>query len=142
MNLMSQTRGVNFLNNDKLMLIFGFNTEEIDVINKLQAEQNLPEIKTITNDMTSMKIKDIIQGFKFEIYGVSLPAEKVILFNNLSDEELERTIKILRGSLQVKPIFAIVTPTSIEWEYKYLLEHLMEEREWFRKNGKRGNQGE
>lgn len=142
MSLTNQTRGVNFLKNDKLMLIFGFKTDEVDEINRLQTKENLPEVKVITNDMASMKIKDIIQGFKFEIYGVNLPEEKVILLNNLSDEELERTIKILRQYLQVRPIFAVVTPTSAEWEFKYLLEHLIEEREWYRKNGKRGNQGE
>lgn len=142
MSLTNYAKEVKFLNNDKLMLIFGFESSELDELNVLKVKENLPDIKLITNEMTSMKIKDIIAGFKFEIYGVNLPKEKVILFNNLSDEELDRTLKILRQNLQVRPIFAVTTQTSVEWEFKYLLEHLMEEREWFKKNGKRGNQGE
>jgi hypothetical protein len=142
MSLINQTKGVSFLKNNKSMLIFGFNDEEVGFLNELRTKENLPEIKVITNYMTAMKIKDIIEGFKFEIYGMNLPEEKIILFNNLSDEELDRTLKILRGNLQVRPIFAVITPTSIEWEFKYLLEHLMEEREWFKKNGKRGIEGE
>lgn len=142
MSLMNYEKEVKFLKNDKLMLIFGFNSSEVDELNRLKIKENLPDVKFITNEMTSMKIKDIIAGFKFEIYGVNLPEEKVILFNNLSDEELDKTLKVLRQNLQVKPIFAVTTATSIEWEFKYLLEHLIEEREWFKKNGKRGNQGE
>ena len=28
-------------------------------------------------------------------------------------------------------IFAAVTPTSIQWKFSYLVEHLIEEREWY-----------
>ncbi len=31
---------------------------------------------------------------------------------------------------------AVVTETSINWEFKYLVDHLMEEREWYRKQNR------
>ena len=30
------------------------------------------------------------------------------------------------------PIMAVVTETSKEWQFNYLVEHLIEEREWYR----------
>jgi hypothetical protein len=130
------------LNNNKLILIFGFNEEEVDFLDRLRAQENLPEIRVISREMASMKIKDIIDGLKFEIYGINLPDEKVMIFNNLSDEELDRTLKVIRGSIKARPIMAVVTPTSIDWEFRYLLEHLIEEREWVKANAKRGINGE
>lgn len=31
---------------------------------------------------------------------------------------------------------AVVTETSIDWEFKCLVDHLMEEREWYRKQNR------
>ena len=38
----------------------------------------------------------------------------------------------MRAIIGREGIMAVVTPTSIEWTFDYLLEHLMEEREWFK----------
>ena len=125
------------LENDKLLLVFGFNDEEREQLNSIIQINALPQCLVITKDMTPMPIKDIIDGLKFQIYNKIVPDEKVILFNNLGDEELDKTIKILRVGLPFKPIMAVVTTTSMSWTFEYLLEHLMEERERFRSQ-KRG----
>lgn len=119
------------LENDKLLLVFGFNDEEREKLNSIIHRNSLPQCLEITKDMSPMPIKDIITGLKFQIYNKPVPDEKVILFNNLSDEELDKTIKLLRGGLPFTPIMAVVTTTSMSWTFEYLLEHLMEEREWF-----------
>jgi hypothetical protein len=124
------------LKNDKMILVFGLSIEEREALSK-----EAPGITNITNEMTAMTIKDIISGLKFEVYQEILPEERVILFNNFTDEELDKAIKAARALLKPGVIMAIVTPTSIEWTFKYLLEHLMEEREWY-KAQKRGTKSE
>lgn len=120
------------MENDKTMLIFGFDKEEKQIMHDLLKKSNLPDYKVIEESMGKMKIKDILNGLKLDIYNCRLPQEKVILLNNFNDEELEILIKGLRVNLISKPILAVVTETSIEWTFEYLLEHLIEEREWFK----------
>jgi hypothetical protein len=129
------------LSNDKVTLIFGLDDEEKAALHNAISKEELPSYKVITSDMASMTIKDILSGLKFEVYDNTLPKERVVLFNNFTDDELERGIKAIRASMTPGIIMAIVTPTSIEWTFKYLLEHLIEEREWYRAQ-KRGTKGE
>lgn len=124
------------MENDKTMLIFGFDKEEKQIMHDLLKKNNLPDYKVIEEPMGKMKIKDILNGLKLDIYNCRLPQEKVILLNNFNDEELEKVVKDLRVNLISKPILAVVTETSIEWTFENLLEHLMEEREWFKNHRK------
>ena len=39
-------------------------------------------------------------------------------------------------SIVKKGVLAMVTPTSINWKFNYLIKHLIEEREWYLKNRK------
>ncbi len=121
------------MNNNKVMLIFGFNSEEKEEIDKIIKENKIPGYKVITNEMSKMKIGDILSGLKFEIYNDYLPEEKVIIFNNFNDNEINIAIKNLK-QLNRQIIMAVVTPTSIEWSFDYLIQHLIEEREWHEKN--------
>lgn len=124
------------LENNKTILIFGFDEEEKQIMHDLIEKGNIPDYKVVEESMGKMKIKDILEGFKLDVYNCRLQQEKVILFNNLNDEELENSIKKLRNSLKSKPILAVITETSINWTLEDLLGHLIEEREWFKKHGK------
>lgn len=124
------------LNNDKLILIYGFNKEEIQDIDKLILNNNLVKFIVVDKHMGKMQIESIIQGLKLPIAEGSVKNEKVILFNNLDDEELEKSIKLFRNNVDKKIIFAVVTPTSINWTFDELLEHLVEERNWMEKRKK------
>lgn len=130
------------LDNNKCILIYGFNEEEKAILHNIKQEEALPEYKTVSDTMTLMTLRNIIEGIKLELVSKPLPEEKVIIFNNLSDNELDRAIRSVRSNLQTKPILAVVTPTSIDWTFADLLEHLIEEREFFRNGQKRGTQGE
>jgi hypothetical protein len=126
------------MDNSKLALFFGLTEDEINTMGKFLEEENLSGYRIITKEMASMTVKDIINGIKIEVVDNNVPEERVILLNNFTDEELDKTIKAIRATLKPGPILAIVTPTSIDWSFKYLVEHLIEEREWYRSQ-KRGN---
>ncbi|AJA49835.1 hypothetical protein CPAST_c37970 [Clostridium pasteurianum DSM 525 = ATCC 6013] len=126
------------LNNDKLILIYGFSQEEIVNIGELILDNNLVKFKVIDRHSGKMTVENIIQGVKLPLAYGNVNHEKVVLFNNLTDEELEKTIKIFRNNIDKKTIFAVVTPTSIKWTFDELLEHLVQERKWVEKRKSKG----
>jgi hypothetical protein len=120
------------LQNNKAILSYSLNEEE---------KSNISEIlnyncKVVEQSMGKMKIKDILDGLKLEVINSQIPKEKLILFNNFEDEELKKTINLIKSVIQPAPIFAIVTETSIDWTFEHLLEHLIEEREWYRNHSR------
>ncbi|MDF2502929.1 MULTISPECIES: DUF3783 domain-containing protein [Clostridium] len=124
------------LNNDKLILVYGFNEQDVVNIGELILSNDLVKFKVIDKHMGKMKIGSIIQGLSLPVVEGTVKDEKVILFNNLDDEELEKSIKVFRNNIDKKTIFAVVTPTSIKWTVDELLEHLVEERKWMEKRKK------
>lgn len=124
-----------------MMLAYGFEDEEKTFLDNMIKELQLPPYKVVGKNMASMTIRNIIDGPVLDTYNKQLPEEKVIIFNNFTDHELDMTIKTIRSNKNIKPILAVVTPTSINWEFHYLLEHLMEEREQARKYMQQKSQG-
>ncbi|WP_251860637.1 DUF3783 domain-containing protein [Clostridium sp. Marseille-Q2269] len=122
--------------NNKLMLVYGLKEEELNLLKDMCTANNLPSYKFVNKNMYKMKLGDIIKGMDLEVEESDMPEEKVIIFNNFSDNELELSIKKLKEILKPAPIMAVVTETSINWEFKYLVEHLIEEREWYKKQNR------
>ena len=120
------------LQNNKVTLIYGFNEEEKNHVSEILKDN----CKSVEETMGKMKIRDILDGLKLEMHNSELPKEKLILFNNFEDEELKKSIKLIKSVIQPAPIFAIVTNTSIDWTFEHLLEHLIEEREWYRNHSR------
>lgn len=117
------------LSNNKLMMIYGFDQNDRTFLDNIIEELKLPPYRVIEKNMANMTLRDIINGLKIETYNKELPEEKVIIFNNFSDDEVHTAIRAIRSNKEVKPILAVVTPTSINWEFHSLLEHLIQERE-------------
>jgi hypothetical protein len=116
--------------NKKCILTYGLSKEEI---NKIES-QNIKVIE-VKNDMISLTLENIINESKNENSYDELPlGEKALIFNGFKDEQLKFTIRYIRGFIQ-GGILAISTPQNYKWTFKYLLEHLIEEREWFKANG-------
>ena len=118
------------LSNNKCILVHNVPEDEIN-----ELKDDGFKIIEVSDEMTEMTILDILNGLRFETVNADLPKEAVILFNDFSDEEIKLTITDIRKRFK-EGIFAAVTPTSIEWKFSYLLEHLIEEREWYLRNQK------
>lgn len=115
-----------------MMLLYGFDSDEKNILSTIVEKNGLPSLRVMEKGMSQMKVRDIIEGFNFEVLEKEMPEAKVILFNNFTDDELEKAIKAIRYELAEQPILAVITPTSIEWTLEALINHLIEEREWFR----------
>ncbi|AGF53882.1 hypothetical protein B0P06_002059 [Clostridium saccharoperbutylacetonicum] len=110
----------------KCVLAYGLSEEEISKIES----QNIKVIE-IKNNMTSMTLESIVNEKLDENSYDELPlSEKALIFNGFKDEQLKYTIRYIRGFLQ-GGVLAVSTPQNNKWTFKYLLEHLIEEREWY-----------
>ncbi len=54
--------------------------------------------------------------------------ERLVLFHHLSDAGVQRLMGFFREALAGRPLFAVTTPTSMDWSLGELLAHLLEER--------------
>ncbi|MGV8982166.1 DUF3783 domain-containing protein [Clostridium sp.] len=119
--------------NERLILAYGLTKEEEEKLNSLLSKQNILPCKVIQKNMGNVTIKDILCNVEHKECKNELPHEKLLLFNNYKDKELYELIDSIREIKSVDTILAAVTPTSIKWTVSFLLEHLMEEREAYRK---------
>jgi hypothetical protein len=114
---------------DKCILVYGLNEEEIKKIKS----QNIKVIE-IDNNTALMTLEQIICGNTNENSYDELPkSEKALIFNGFKDEQLKYTIRYIRGFIQ-GGVLAMCTPQNYRWTFKYLLDHLIEEREWYKTN--------
>jgi len=118
---------------DKCILAYGLNSEEIKKIES----QNI-KVMEINDDMVLMKLEDIICEKANENSYDKLPLnEKALIFNGFKDEQLKVTIRYIRGFIK-GGVLAVSTAQNYKWTFKYLLEHLVEEREWFEAQQQKG----
>lgn len=122
--------------NRKVLLVYGFNEEEKSILKKLVMENKIPSFKCIDKSMATNSLECILCDVDNSKYDGELPEEKVVLFNSCKDKEVTKAISAIKENVSMDVIFAMVTETSVKWSFKDLLEHLIEEREWFKNNSK------
>ena len=118
------------LENNKCILAYGLSNVELDKLKSLKHK-----VIEITPDMCKMKLNDILKGLRICIANENPIKDKMILYNNFSENEIKSVIKETRNCVK-DGVLAIVTPTSIEWEVEYLIKHLIEERDFYLKSRK------
>lgn len=113
------------LSNDKCILVYGFTKDELEVL------KNIANLKLIVVDpeMGAMQVKDIISGLKIETYNKNIARDKVVLFNNCESSQLTNIIKCIKKDIG-NVLLAVTTPVNLKWTFEYLLDHLIEERNW------------
>ncbi|HEY5576440.1 MAG TPA: DUF3783 domain-containing protein [Clostridiaceae bacterium] len=115
---------------NKVALIYGFGEKEKEKIEVIVKRYHLHKLKVIDGAMAGMKVGDILaEKAEPALPKAKMPEEKVVLFNDMSDEEIQKYIKHLRMEFKPLPILAVITETSEKWTFEYLVEHLVEERE-------------
>lgn len=106
------------------VLFYGFSTTDL---RKLEIKCDMINID---KQMEKMIIKDILEVNSNKNIDEN-KEEKIILFNDLKDEELNNIIPIIRKHFGATSILAVVTPTSINWSFLDLKKELLKEREYF-----------
>ena len=115
------------LDNNKCILVYGLSNVEL-----LNLKELGYKIIEITPEMCEMTLMDVLLGMRLEISNSNPIKEKVILYNNLSQDELRKAITDTRQNIK-DGILAVVTQQSINWQISYLIKHLRDEKEWYSK---------
>ena len=124
------------MTNDKVLIIFGFDAREQEMIKKILTQNQLPECLILKKSMAKMKISQIVSGLKYKANDDKLPDGKVVLFYGFSDIELNKTFKEIKEAFIKMPICAVVTDISVNWTLEHLINHLIEEKKWHEKHTK------
>ena len=115
------------LDNNKCILVYGLSNIELVSLRELGYK-----IIEITPEMCEMTLMDVLLGMRLEIFNSDPIKEKVILYNNLSEDEIRKAIVDTRQNIK-DGILAVVTEQSINWKISYLIKHLRDEKEWYSK---------
>lgn len=115
------------LDNNKCILVYGLSNIELLSLKELGYK-----IIEITPEMCEMTLMDVLLGMRLEIFNSNPIKEKVILYNNLSEDEIRKAIVDTRQNIK-DGILAVVTQQSINWKISYLIKHLRDEKEWYSK---------
>jgi hypothetical protein len=116
------------------ILLFGFSEEEARRIDGGLAALGVPPALKLRSGQAGMVLRRIlaedgpaaVEGPKAS--GEPVPQERLVLFHNISDAGVQALMRFFRETAASHPIFAVVTPTSIDWTLGQLLAHLVEER--------------
>jgi hypothetical protein len=115
------------MGNKARVLTFGFTDSERERIDERLAEIGVPPPARLEKRHGSVVIGDILRqgAIGSEEFDCR---ERLVLFYNLSDAGVRSLMQVFKSLEVPKPIFAIVTQTSITWTLRQLMEHLIEEK--------------
>lgn len=109
------------------ILVFGFSAEEEARIDAGLAALGVPAPLKLQPGHGGRTLRDILADGRQGAGGLE-SGEPLVLFHNVSDAGVQALMRFFRGAGAGRPIFAVVTPTSIEWTLAELLAHLAAER--------------
>ena len=114
------------------IIVYGFDKEDKDLFEVLKIRHKVKKMIYLSNKMGDSVLRDILS----EVFNVSdevnLPDQKLLIFDQFSDKDLSIVVDIVKSTIPGYPIMAEITPISINWSIKYLLQHLIQEREEFK----------
>lgn len=119
--------------NQELILAYGLTKLEEEDLNSLLSKQNILPCQVIKKNMGALTIRKILDNVEIKENNDELPHEKLLLFNGFNDKKLYDLIDSIRVIKSNDTILAAVTPTSINWTVSYLVQHLIKEREAYKK---------
>ena len=84
--------------------------------------------------MGKYTLENMLSEEKLEDSEANFLEEKVVIFNGFLGVYLQQAVKKVREVLGSEPILASTTPNSIKMTLHELIDHLIKEREFYKKN--------
>jgi hypothetical protein len=109
------------------VLVFGFTPEEEQRVDSRLAEMGAPPAAKMRPGHGEVLLERIIEEGAQGQGSFDSP-ERLVLFHNISDGGVLALMRALRGLELGRPLFAVVTATSIRWTLAALVAHLVRER--------------
>ena len=130
---MGKLEGIKMSNKARL-LTFGFSGSEYECIDARLEEIEVPAPTRLQREHGGIVIGDILRDGRT---GTELLEceERLVLFYNVSNAGVSTLMQVFKSLEIPKPIFAVVTETSITWKLTQLMDHLIEEKRFHEGSG-------
>jgi hypothetical protein len=107
-------------------LLFNFNNKDLMSIKSIFRLIGISDIIILKNENLNTVIKDILEDNLLNDSEDKINS-RAIIFNNIESRKASAVSDNLKRLKVQKPLLAVVTETSINWELKTLLQHLQQE---------------
>ncbi|MBN2220749.1 MAG: DUF3783 domain-containing protein [Vallitaleaceae bacterium] len=112
------------------IMISGFDGFEIDRIRLAVRNSGIDEWLYIDQNRSGLQVKTALDTLKNnDSVRYQSNKERLILFNGCSNYEIHKLISEVVSFAMERPLIAVTTPISLEWNFSCLLEELKKERE-------------
>ena len=116
------------------ILVYGYDKIALSQIDKYAASIGALPIVEIKPEHINDTLGTIIEGASLKASAPKdSPLIPTIVLNAVSNAELNAFVHNFKNLGLARPLFAMVTETSIKWSFKQLVADLMEERAMFMK---------
>ena len=122
------------------ILLWNYSFEDLLELDRLFQEVGAPEARAVEKDQGEVTVRDILFA-DARGEGEFSCDEKVMLFFNVPGPMIHTLMQETRKLDMPRPIFAMVTPQSIEWKFSELVGHLVKERDFIRKRAEEERKG-
>ncbi len=110
------------------ILIYGYNEEALSQLERVRVRTGIDEIVTVETNQLGNTLTAILENEIVEkTYEQEIP-DPVMVFNAVSDVELNTFLNEYRTLKLKKSLVAVVTKTSIKWRFGDLAVELSRER--------------
>lgn len=125
-------------NDDRVcVLLYNFNTKDLGMLKNICNLVGIKDQIVLMPENSTTLIKDILNDNIDEGYENGLN-NNAIIFNNVNHIKINSFMEALKKFRIKKPLIAVVTETSINWELNTVIQNLIEERKSL-KSGKTFN---
>lgn len=110
------------------ILTYGYDPIALSAIKKFAASIGISEIIDIKHNQLFNTLRQLIDGTGNVSSKDITHKSPAIVFNAVTNGELNQFVREFRSLNLPRPLFAMVTPTSINWKFADLVDDLLEER--------------
>lgn len=114
-------------------ILYHFTANEVRQLQNIARISGINETVIVGPENGDQIVRNILDG---EVSGgcMDAPREKAVIFNSVPMNRVNGFIDMLKKFRVKRPLIAIVTEQSIEWELKAVIENLVEERSTLAQN--------
>ena len=109
------------------VILVNFNNKELTKVKTVSSFVGIKDSIVVNSKNGNTKIKDILDGNISED-GEDVWSEKAIIFNNIPNNRVTGFLDSLKKMKIKRPLSAVVTEVSIDWDLNTLVYNLKEER--------------
>lgn len=113
------------------ILVYGYEDNEFMEIKNFAFQLGIETSIKVNKNSSINTLNHLIHEKELQVDDSKFHNEKAIVLNAISDFELNSFLTNFKNLGIKRPLFAVVTETSINWTFYDLLSDLMEERQKF-----------